>query len=549
MDVDVASTGIHAGLSKLLASGQFADMLITCQGREFKVHKAIVCSQSAVLLGAFKPGGFKEKESITGVIDLPDDEPATVEAMINFLYKFEITTPTNTAEAMPLLTSLFTLADKYDVVPLKHIIRQKFEKLCMTKETTHIIAAVKAVYSTEGTTELRCVVVEWAHKYLKAFLNDPGFEETMDEFGEFGKDIAKLHSAEPSPDQMMGFMDLGDPTSTLKVSLARKLTTGEFSDMTIKCCGKTLNVHKVIVCGQSPVLYGAFKHNTFKESDTGVIDLSEDDDPELVETMVRVMYHFDYEVPSTIEDLSDIVLFHTRLFVLADKYDYTVLGQLAASKIKLVCDPQKEDVQAGLIHDPKGVLRVLPALKVIYSMQGGGGIKSILLEFLLKHHSALLKSPRSATTEVSETKDFDEFMESCGAFGRDLVKSMSRIINRGSVMNGYLRFVCECSHNEIICGAPAPDAVRQKLGRHMIWNASSRLRAPTKIAGMHTVVAETVVVKYFPSSALTVARTSKRKVSVSSSNALAAATSWRKTCSKSLILRSIRLVGPGKTVE
>lgn len=126
--------------------------------------------------------------------------------MINFLYKFEITTPTDIAEAMPLLTNLFTLADKYDVVPLKHIIRQKFEKLCTTKETTHIIAAVKAVYSTEGTTELRCVVVEWAHKYLKAFLNDPGFEETMDEFGEFGKDIAKLHSAEPCLDQLMGYV-------------------------------------------------------------------------------------------------------------------------------------------------------------------------------------------------------------------------------------------------------------------------------------------------------------------------------------------------------
>lgn len=83
-----------------------------------------------------------------------------VEAMINFFYRFDITTPADSSEAIAFQTQLFALADKYDVIPLKNFIRQKYEQLTLAKEPSQIISAVKAVYFTEGTKELRNLVVK-----------------------------------------------------------------------------------------------------------------------------------------------------------------------------------------------------------------------------------------------------------------------------------------------------------------------------------------------------------------------------------------------------
>jgi hypothetical protein len=41
-----------------------------------------------------------QKESNTGVIETPDDEPPLVEAMINFMYKFDFTSPTEFSDAI-----------------------------------------------------------------------------------------------------------------------------------------------------------------------------------------------------------------------------------------------------------------------------------------------------------------------------------------------------------------------------------------------------------------------------------------------------------------
>lgn len=42
----------------LMTSGQFSDLKLVCQGREFKIHKLVACSQSSVIATALK-GEFK----------------------------------------------------------------------------------------------------------------------------------------------------------------------------------------------------------------------------------------------------------------------------------------------------------------------------------------------------------------------------------------------------------------------------------------------------------------------------------------------------------
>lgn len=44
--------------TRLMTSGNFSDLKLVCQGREFKIHKVVACSQSSVIATALK-GEFK----------------------------------------------------------------------------------------------------------------------------------------------------------------------------------------------------------------------------------------------------------------------------------------------------------------------------------------------------------------------------------------------------------------------------------------------------------------------------------------------------------
>ncbi|KAL2150556.1 hypothetical protein VTH82DRAFT_7119 [Thermothelomyces myriococcoides] len=80
---NVCTTSIYHALSGLLTSGKFSDMTVLCGGRTFKVHRAIVCTQSPFFDKAIT-GGFAE--STTNVVELPDDDPYIFERFLQFLY-------------------------------------------------------------------------------------------------------------------------------------------------------------------------------------------------------------------------------------------------------------------------------------------------------------------------------------------------------------------------------------------------------------------------------------------------------------------------------
>lgn len=60
---------------------------------------------------------------------------------------------------------------------------------------------------------------------------------------------------------------------------------GKYSDLTVTCNYRQWSVHKAILCSRSGFFDGACS-NQFREADTGVIDLSEDDE-EAVEQMIH----------------------------------------------------------------------------------------------------------------------------------------------------------------------------------------------------------------------------------------------------------------------
>ncbi|KAK7718094.1 hypothetical protein SLS63_010577 [Diaporthe eres] len=81
--MEIAEEGRGVNLGALLKSGTFSDLQLSCEGRDFAVHKAILCSQSRVI-SAECEGNFEE--SRTNVIKIEEFNAETVHAMLEFLY-------------------------------------------------------------------------------------------------------------------------------------------------------------------------------------------------------------------------------------------------------------------------------------------------------------------------------------------------------------------------------------------------------------------------------------------------------------------------------
>lgn len=142
---------------RLFQSGDFADLVVKCQDREWKVHRAIVCQHSRYFERMCKSGfrvrssryqderytDWASSESITGVIDLQEEEPEMVERMLIYLYVLDY----NTAPATSLQpdtvfqvdrndkelkaqlithVAMYAMADRYDIPSLSVAAKAKF---------------------------------------------------------------------------------------------------------------------------------------------------------------------------------------------------------------------------------------------------------------------------------------------------------------------------------------------------------------------------------------------------------------------------------------
>ncbi|KAK1245505.1 hypothetical protein MKX08_005134 [Trichoderma sp. CBMAI-0020] len=90
--------------TRLMTSGNYSDLKLVCQGREFKIHKLVACSQSSVIATALK-GGFKEAQS--GMITIEQFDAETVRRMVEYLYTgdYDRTKPKSRAATIIGVTS------------------------------------------------------------------------------------------------------------------------------------------------------------------------------------------------------------------------------------------------------------------------------------------------------------------------------------------------------------------------------------------------------------------------------------------------------------
>ena len=86
---DAHQQNLLSSIARLMDDNRHTDLIIRCEGRDFSVHKAIMCSVSPFVAKSLK---HEMKESRTGVLELEADDPDTVERLIQYIYTQDYTT-------------------------------------------------------------------------------------------------------------------------------------------------------------------------------------------------------------------------------------------------------------------------------------------------------------------------------------------------------------------------------------------------------------------------------------------------------------------------
>lgn len=68
---------------RYLESGEYSDFLISCSGRDFRVHRLVICPKSSYFRVLCKDNF---KEGISQRLDLVDEDPNVFQAVLTFLY-------------------------------------------------------------------------------------------------------------------------------------------------------------------------------------------------------------------------------------------------------------------------------------------------------------------------------------------------------------------------------------------------------------------------------------------------------------------------------
>jgi hypothetical protein len=135
------------------------------------------------------------QESETGNVDLSQDDPAAVEAMYSYLYKYDYSEfAKDDTNAMLLHVQVYCLARTYEVNILKDVVAELFRTTANDYFSIRKFPAIiKEIYDNRDETDtvLREVAVQAAIENHEELLADKDgeFWQMMSEVGEFGRDV------------------------------------------------------------------------------------------------------------------------------------------------------------------------------------------------------------------------------------------------------------------------------------------------------------------------------------------------------------------------
>lgn len=205
----------------MLKDGSFADLTIICGTKIWAVHKVILSAQSQFFkkacngkfqvststchvkaLSSVHVVSFKVQEATTGRIDLSDDYESAVEAMIQFFYTQQYSTP-KPDQGAPITEATFQievqrLADKYDVPDLTAYATAQFESIIKNhwRDILSFADVIKATYASSINTAcpLRKVLAEHAATHARTIFSmetdvDQAFAAAVATVPAYGVDV------------------------------------------------------------------------------------------------------------------------------------------------------------------------------------------------------------------------------------------------------------------------------------------------------------------------------------------------------------------------
>ncbi|KAF5680539.1 hypothetical protein FDENT_8361 [Fusarium denticulatum] len=166
-------------------SDALSDVIVTCDGQEFKAHRVILSAHSKCFAKALT-GDWKE--SSERKIDIKDFDPSIVEAMLRFVYSFEYTNTYGTS-SMVFDAQMWQIADKYDIPALMAESKKKFEIAVTTGWSMDDFSTAVAIVYESALPGLRDIVLVTTSKNIDKLLDKDGFSELMRTTPHFTADL------------------------------------------------------------------------------------------------------------------------------------------------------------------------------------------------------------------------------------------------------------------------------------------------------------------------------------------------------------------------
>ncbi|KAF5968855.1 kelch 21 [Fusarium coicis] len=184
--------------------------------------------------------------------------------------------------------------------------------------------------------------------------------------------------------------------------------SGEFTDFTFACKGRNIEVHKIIICSQSPVFRAACA-GQFKEAFSGTYDLSSHQ-PDMIQLMVDYLYTGDYSIEKDETDEtntasnSGALSTHAIMYALGEEYDIKGLRDLSARKYSWSLDETLE------------LDEFLNSIPCVYTLtpDSSRGLRDPALEFARN-------KLRDAGGQSDIRDAFDELLIECPDFLKELL--------------------------------------------------------------------------------------------------------------------------------
>ncbi|PLN76859.1 BTB/POZ domain protein [Aspergillus taichungensis] len=183
---------LTASIQKYFHTSTFSDLTLVTSDQKFEMHKLIVCGQSGYFSRLFK---HNWKEVTDNVIQLEEDDPRALEAMIHFMYGFSYdSSGSDRGRTSPMLfnVNVYQTGDKYDIPKLKEQAKEKFAvalKNCW--EMDDFPVAIARAYSTTVASDrgLRDLIVDTCLEHISELLENDDFKQVLRETLDFAADL------------------------------------------------------------------------------------------------------------------------------------------------------------------------------------------------------------------------------------------------------------------------------------------------------------------------------------------------------------------------